>query len=220
MPDRPSLGLSKRKQPRQARSNDLVAAILEAATRVLAEVGRAHFTTAHVAERAGVSIGSLYQYFPNKAAILFQLQSDEWRDTTARLAAILQDRETAPRERLRAATLAFVRSECEEAAMRRALDEAAPAYRDAPEAAAPTLASTLAFQGFLREALPNLAEPNLQVAGRMIAMTLGEIGERLSEEAWSDGALQGHVAALADMLCAYFDSLQGGARAAAGPSIG
>ncbi len=61
MPDRPSLGISKRKQPRQARSSDLVAAILEAATQVLAEVGAERFTTARVAERAGVSIGSLYQ---------------------------------------------------------------------------------------------------------------------------------------------------------------
>ena len=89
MPDRPSLGISKRKQPRQARSSDLVAAVLEAATQVLGEVGAERFTTARVAERAGVSIGSLYQYFPNKAAILFQLQSDEWRDTTALLAGIL-----------------------------------------------------------------------------------------------------------------------------------
>lgn len=69
MPDRPSLGISKRKQPRQARSSDLVAAILEAATQVLAEVGAERFTTARVAERAGVSIGSLYQYFPNKGLL-------------------------------------------------------------------------------------------------------------------------------------------------------
>ena len=213
MSDRPSPGFAKRKQPRQARSNDLVGAILEAATRVLAEVGRERFTTARVAERAGVSIGSLYQYFPNKAAILFQLQSDEWRDTTALLAALLQDRETAPRARLRAATLAFVRSECAEAAMRRALDEAAPADRDAPEAAAPSFASAQAFQGFLREALPDCTEARRRVAGTMIAMTLGEIGERLSEQAWSAAEIEDHAAALADMLCAYLDSLQGAKRA-------
>lgn len=215
MPDRPSLGISRRKQPRQARSSDLVAAILEAATQVLAEVGAERFTTARVAERAGVSIGSLYQYFPNKAAVLFELQSDEWRDTTALLAGILTDPETAPGERLRRAVHAFVRSECAEAAMRRALDEAAPAYRDAPEAAEPQLIGTQAFRDFLRAALPAVPEAELQVAGEIIAMTLGEVGERISEAVRTEGAVEVLAGALADMLCAYLDRLGGGDRAGA-----
>jgi AcrR family transcriptional regulator len=211
----PSLGISKRKQPRQARSSDLVSAILQAATQVLAEVGTRRFTTARVAERAGVSIGSLYQYFPNKAAILFQLQSDEWRDTTARLAAILADRGTAPAERLRTAVHVFVRSECEEAAMRRALDDAAPAYRTAPEAAEPQMAGQDVFQIFLREALPGLTEAVRLRAGEMIAMALSEVGERLSERHRTDAAL--HAEALADMLCAYLERLQSAAPAAPSP---
>lgn len=215
MPDRPSLGISRRKQPRQARSSDLVAAILEAATQVLAEVGAERFTTARVAERAGVSIGSLYQYFPNKAAVLFELQSDEWRDTTALLAGILTDPETAPGERLRRAVHAFVRSECAEAAMRRALDEAAPAYRDAPEAAEPQLIGTQAFRDFLRAALPAVPEAELQVAGEIIAMTLGEVGERISEAVRTEGAVEVLAGARADMLCAYLDRLGGGDRAGA-----
>lgn len=215
MPDRPSLGISRRKQPRQARSSDLVAAILEAATQVLAEVGAERFTTARVAERAGVSIGSLYQYFPNKAAVLFQLQSDEWRDTTALLSGILTDPETAPGERLRAAVHAFVRSECAEAAMRRALDEAAPAYRDAPEAAEPQLIGTQAFQMFLREALPAIPDAELRVAGEIIAMTFGEVGERISETVRTEAALEVSAGALADMLCAYLDRLRCVGRAAA-----
>ena len=79
MTDRGQAQISSRKRPKQARSTELVAAILEAAAQVLAEEGASRFTTARVAERAGVSVGSLYQYFPNKAAILFRLQSDEWR---------------------------------------------------------------------------------------------------------------------------------------------
>ncbi|MGU3663711.1 TetR family transcriptional regulator [Methylobacterium sp. A49B] len=211
MPDRPSPGISKRKQPRQARSNDLVAAILQAATQVLADGGPERFTTARVAERAGVSIGSLYQYFPNKAAILFQLQSDEWRDTTTLLAGILLDRETAPDDRLRAAVHAFVRSECAEAEMRRALDEAAPTYRDAPEAAEPHFAGTRAFQDFLRAALPATPEAELRVAGEIIAMTLAEVGERISETVRTEAAMNASAGALADMLCAYLGHLGGGA---------
>ena len=47
--------------------------IVQAATQVFAERGYAGATTNHIAERAGVSIGSLYQYFPNKEAILVTL---------------------------------------------------------------------------------------------------------------------------------------------------
>jgi AcrR family transcriptional regulator len=58
-----------RKAPRQARSHATVAAIVEAGARILGLRGWAGFTTNEVAEVAGVSIGSLYQYFPNKLAL-------------------------------------------------------------------------------------------------------------------------------------------------------
>ena len=102
MPDRSSPRISSRKQPKQARSAELVAAILEAAVQVLAKEGAARFTTARVADKAGVSVGSVYQYFPNQAAILFRLQSDEWRQTTDLLRTILEDSARPPLERLRA----------------------------------------------------------------------------------------------------------------------
>src|SRR3546814_16186940 len=92
MAERLSPQVSSRKQPKQARANDLVAAVLDAAVQVLRTEGAARFTTARVAERAGVSVGSLYQYFPNQAAILFRLQSDEWRRTREVLRDIMQDR--------------------------------------------------------------------------------------------------------------------------------
>ena len=60
-----------RKDAETSRSQHLVAAILEAALQVLEKEGAQRFTTTRVAERAGVSVGSVYQYFPNKASILF-----------------------------------------------------------------------------------------------------------------------------------------------------
>jgi AcrR family transcriptional regulator len=63
--------------PQQARSTELVATIMEAATHVLRKEGATRFTTARVADRAGVSVGSVCQYFSNNAAILFRLQADE-----------------------------------------------------------------------------------------------------------------------------------------------
>jgi AcrR family transcriptional regulator len=63
-----------RKRPVQARSQATVDAIVDAAARVLVEDGYGHFTTNRVAARAGVSVGSLYQYFPNKEALLAELK--------------------------------------------------------------------------------------------------------------------------------------------------
>lgn len=62
--------LSPRKKPRQERSRATVDAIVEAAARVFAERGFAGGSTNRIAEQAGVGIGSLYEYFPNKESIL------------------------------------------------------------------------------------------------------------------------------------------------------
>jgi AcrR family transcriptional regulator len=67
------MSLAPRKSPRQRRSTATVDTILEAAARILEANGLDALTTNAVAERAGVSIGSLYQYFPGKAAILAEL---------------------------------------------------------------------------------------------------------------------------------------------------
>jgi len=62
--------LKPRKTPVQARSNASVDAILQATLQVLVSVGKERLTTTRVAARAGVSVGTLYQYFPNKSALL------------------------------------------------------------------------------------------------------------------------------------------------------
>jgi AcrR family transcriptional regulator len=62
-----------RKAPLQERSKVMVDAILEAAAQVFADLGYARATTNKIAERAGVSVGSLYQYFPNKDSLIASL---------------------------------------------------------------------------------------------------------------------------------------------------
>ncbi len=69
-------GVGPRKQPTQERSKHTVSAILEATIRVLDEVGGEALTTTRVAEVAGVSVGTLYQYFPNRDALLNALLAD------------------------------------------------------------------------------------------------------------------------------------------------
>lgn len=69
----PKKAAKPRKLPVQRRSRDTVEVILEAAAHVFMDKGYAAGTTNHIAHKAGVSIGSLYQYFPNKDAILVSL---------------------------------------------------------------------------------------------------------------------------------------------------
>jgi AcrR family transcriptional regulator len=69
----------KRRIPRQARANQTVATILEASAQLLEAGGWAAFTTNAVAERAGVSIGTLYQYFGDKNALLMALAGAEMK---------------------------------------------------------------------------------------------------------------------------------------------
>ena len=73
MPKSVSVALEPRKVPQQTRSMATVQAIYEATIQVLLKSGQDRLTTVHVAERAGVSVGTLYQYFPNKEALLLAL---------------------------------------------------------------------------------------------------------------------------------------------------
>lgn len=210
MTDSARAQISSRKQPQQARSAELVAAILDAAVQVLAQEGAQRFTTARVAEKAGVSVGSLYQYFPNKAAILFRLQSDEWRQTTDLMRVILEDVQKPPLERLRALVHAFLRSECDEAAMRVALNDAAPLYREAPEAQAARAAGQRTVQVFMREAMPKATEAVRELAGALITTTLSEVGRQFSEAARTPAEIEACADAMADMFCAYLKKIEAG----------
>lgn len=69
--------LNPRKSPRQARSAVTVEAIRAATIQVLLAEGVARLTTTRVAERAGVSVGTMYQYFPHKEALLFALVQEK-----------------------------------------------------------------------------------------------------------------------------------------------
>lgn len=88
--------LKPRKSPAQARSRATCEAIVEAAARIVAERGLAGFNTNAVAERAGVSIGSLYQYFPNKDALMVALIARQQEQQAARLEAAAEAIARAP----------------------------------------------------------------------------------------------------------------------------
>lgn len=83
-----------RKTPRQARARATTEAILDAAARILGERGWAGLTTNAAADIAGVSIGSLYQYFPNKLALVEAVRQRHFDDVLAVLRAAAGDRLT------------------------------------------------------------------------------------------------------------------------------
>jgi AcrR family transcriptional regulator len=80
---------SARNQPRQSRSRVTVTVILDAAIRIFEKEGADAATTSRVADVAGVSVGTLYQYFGNRDAILAALQDREFERASAMLERVL-----------------------------------------------------------------------------------------------------------------------------------
>lgn len=201
---------SPRKEPRQARSAQLVADILKAAVRVLEREGAARFTTIRVAEAAGVSVGSLYQYFPNKQSILYRLQVDEWETTAKMIETILGDSLKSPSARLRTVTRAFFRSECEEAPLRSALDAAAPSYHDAPPSKAHRERGRNVVSAFIGEAAPHASPHQRRLAVDLVFMTITAVGKQVSERRASPAEVDRWSRETADMLEGYLARLGAG----------
>jgi AcrR family transcriptional regulator len=201
--------LSPRKRPQQARSTQLVADILCAASRVLEVQGAHRFTVARVAEKAGVSVGSVYQYFPNKQAILFQLQADEWRATHDLLEGILTNAALAPFERLRTMVQTFFRTECEELKLRVALRDAAPLYRHAPAARQHRGTGFDQMRRFLKETFPELPPSRLTFLANLIVTCTSAVGKKISEEARPRAEVEELAEAVGEMLCNYLRSYIG-----------
>lgn len=207
MPEILNHQISLRKNPTQARSTESMEAILEAAIQVLTSEGVARFTTARVAERAGVSIGSLYQYFPNKASILFQLQRREWGLTITLLRGLLEDESRPPPARLRRLVHAFIQSECEEAEIRLALVAAVPLYSKSKEASEGKAVGKRMFETFMAEALPKVTEEQRALATDLFTTTLSAGGAEFSQEPRTAEEINAYSEAMADMLCAYLSIL-------------
>lgn len=89
MPKVAATARSMRKSARQARAQDTVRAIVVAAARILQSEGVEGLTTNHIAAVAGVSVGSLYQYFPNKEAVVVALIRDQLDRDDAHLSELV-----------------------------------------------------------------------------------------------------------------------------------
>lgn len=94
----PKSPTTPRKLPQQDRSKVTVDAILTATTRILTEEGYDKASTNRIAERAGISIGSLYQYFPNKESLIAALRDRHVSSMMQLIESKLKELATAPIE--------------------------------------------------------------------------------------------------------------------------
>jgi AcrR family transcriptional regulator len=119
-----------RKQPQQMRSRATIEAILQAAAHILGERGWAGLTTNAVADEAGVSIGSLYQYFPHKLALVEAVRRRHFDDVLAVLRAAAD--EHLPRScRIEALVAGMIRVHSRYPAAHRVLLEETPRAKEA-----------------------------------------------------------------------------------------
>src|SRR3984893_3657629 len=99
----------KRRIPRQARAGETVALILEATAQVLEAGGLPAFTTNAVAERAGASIGTLYEYFADKNAVIQALAQSGLQGTGSRVRHVqLGEIDPTPEGRVRVMIRAMI----------------------------------------------------------------------------------------------------------------
>jgi AcrR family transcriptional regulator len=156
--------LKPRKHPRQARAQQTVAAILEAAAHILEEQGLEGYNTNAIAERAGVSVGSLYQYFPNKDALTSALSRQSREGLLEALDAALAENEAMDFD----ATLAAL---CHAAVSQQQVRPIAARLIDAMEERLPMEADNeaiaieiqLRIRTFLLRSFPEIAPEQLNV---------------------------------------------------------
>jgi AcrR family transcriptional regulator len=110
----PSADRTPRKQPQQDRSRFMRDRILAASLRVLADEGALGFTTTRVADEAGISVGSLYQYFPNKHALVAAIHDADIALGWAHVQMLL-DAPTTPRTKVAEIVEWFFVTESQEA---------------------------------------------------------------------------------------------------------
>ncbi len=194
------IDLKPRKRPRQERAREMDRLILEAAARVLEESGPAGFNTNRVAERAGISVGSLYQYYPNKVALLFRLHELETHDTKAAISTLLGDETKAPRERVFAAVRAFFETEAAEAPLRQALGLARVYFRDSPESAAVERQVIERVRRFLCEVQP-LRRGRRDFDARFLVTVLASVSEHITQRGMRGAELRRWADRCSEMLC-------------------
>lgn len=193
--------ISPRKEPTQKRSIELRKSILEAATYVLKEDGVLGFTTNKVAERAGVNIASLYQYYPNKESLLFHLVEIEWAQTNSVIFKILEDQNKTHRERISLFIEKFYETEAEEGTLKEAIANVGLIVENTKEYLELISEADKKFERFLSGAINFKSTSDLKRTSNFILNVIFGFSESQDAKGW-DYKFDAHR--ISEMLCKYF----------------
>lgn len=155
--------------------------ILTAAIRVLRREGASRFTTPRVAEAAGVSVGSLYQYFPNKQSLVFAIHSASVERAWVRFERILGSQRTSPHTKIeRLARMFFLAESKDVAELGSALQDAEPFFADQPEAQAMGRAVLDRLITFVRTVSPDVSEAEASYRAQFVITVLESVGKSVA----------------------------------------
>jgi AcrR family transcriptional regulator len=198
--------LQPRKSPVQARSAASVDAILEATIQVLLEVGKERLTTTKVALRAGVSVGTLYQYFPNKSALLRATLKRHLDEVTNAVELVcIEQRGRTLREMATAVITAFLRAKMSDAKSSIALYSVGSDVYGASIAQENGIRSNKAIVGMLKTASEQLTT-DPQLVASMLQSAMFGVSRRLLESSAPEKKFTPLRQELIFLACAYLDA--------------
>lgn len=165
--------LEPRKKPKQARSAHLVECVVEATARVLAAHGYAGTSTNLIAAEAGVSVGSLYQYFPNKEALIVAVHERHVEQIGQVMDAILGGCRTgALPDYIAAMVRAALAAHLVDPRLHRVLEYEVPFVEMTKDHGEISRAAHARVQKWLEEWRDTIAPPNLDLAAWVVLQTI------------------------------------------------
>lgn len=179
--------------------------ILNGAIRVLTSYGPIKFTTTRVAQAAGISVGSLYQYYPNKESLLFALHQREMRQEWVAIERMLGDARKSPYERVSAMIEMFFQGESEESPSLRGLVEDAQAhFRDSREYRELRREADARIGLLLAQTLPGTrTDVELAFLADVFSTVIENVGKAVALRGLSREEVSRWSRAVTDMLCGY-----------------
>ena len=205
--------LRPRKVPRQQRARETRARILDAARTVFEEHGYAHGTTNRIATAAGLSVGSLYQYFPNKDAILVELV-DAHIDAGSEAVTAALGRALDPPSATRVplpdligpVVTALVALHADGRGLHRVLFEEAPRPPEQLARLREIERTLTAAVAALLETHPDVRVPDAALAARLTIDTIESLVHRVATDATSGIADDDLAAEITRLVVAYLSS--------------
>jgi AcrR family transcriptional regulator len=195
--------LEPRKSPVQARSTASVDAILKATIQVLLKVGKERLTTTRVAARAGVSVGTLYQYFPNKAALLRAALQRHMDEVGAVLESVCREQSGSSLEKMATALVTrFLEAKMKDAKASVALYSVSSDVDGARIAREMNLKANRFIVAMLATAQNELTT-DPQLVASMLQATMAGVSRRLLESASPESEYKRLRDELVFLACAY-----------------